>query len=264
METTIDALLNRRITVEQPKKGFRVAVDTILLAAAVGARTGEKALDLGCGVGGAMLALAVRVAGLTVNGLEIQPEIAELARANIKRNTFEDRMEVITGDVTFMPGQLLFSYDHVMVNPPYHDSAKHDVSEDETKRIAMAGTTNEMEIWVTGVARCLKLTGIMTMIHRADRLEEILGYMRPYFGDAMVIPLLPKADEAAKRVIIRAPKGEGARHIPCRPITLHRSSGGYTDEMDSILKHNTPVEFITLESQKIRVDTNKGIMKNKF
>ena len=243
METTVDALLNRRVTVEQPKKGFRVSVDTILLAAAVTGRSGEKAVDLGCGVGGAMLALAVRVPGLIVNGLEIQPEIADLARANIKRNTFEDRMEVLTGDVIHLPGPLLFGYDHVMMNPPFHDAEKSDPSPDESKRIATIGTTDELEIWVISAARCLKLTGVLTMIMRADRLDEVLSYMKPHFGEVEVIPLLPKKDEDAKRIILRSRKGEGARHVGCKPMIMHRSAGGYTDEMDAILKHNRPIEF---------------------
>src|ERR1700730_17094697 len=99
METTLDALLNRRVMVEQPKKGFRVALDTLLLAAAVVARPGGKVIDLCWGVGRALMALAVRVHELVVNVLEIQPEIAEMCRRNIARNRFEDRMEVTTGDV---------------------------------------------------------------------------------------------------------------------------------------------------------------------
>jgi tRNA1(Val) A37 N6-methylase TrmN6 len=244
METTIDALLNRRVTVEQPKTGFRVAVDTILLAAAVWARTGEKALDLGCGVGGAMLALAVRVNGLNVHGLEIQPELADLCRANIKRNNMENRMDVFTGDVTYLPGNVLFCYDHVMMNPPYHDKAKHDASPDESKAVATTQTMEELEMWIISAARCLKLSGMMVMIHRADRLEEILSYMKPHFGETEVIMLLPKEKETAKRFLMRSKKGEGAKHIPCRPLIIHRTNGGYTDEMEAILKHNRPVDFM--------------------
>jgi tRNA1(Val) A37 N6-methylase TrmN6 len=244
METTIDALLNRRVIVEQPKTGFRVAVDTILLAAAVQARTGEKVLDLGCGVGGAMAALAMRVHGLIVHGLEIQPELADLCRANIQRNNFGDRMEVITGDVTYLPGQVLFTYDHVMMNPPYHDKDKHDASPDASKDIAHAQTMEELEMWVISAARCLKLSGMLIMIHRADRLEEILGYMKPHFGETEVIQLLPKEKEPAKRFLLRAKKGEGAKHIACRPMIIHRPNGGYTDEMEAILKHNRPIEFM--------------------
>jgi tRNA1(Val) A37 N6-methylase TrmN6 len=247
METTIDALLNRRITVEQPKKGFRIAVDTLLLASAINARTGEKVVDLGCGVGGAMLALAVRVLGLTVNGLEIQPELAELCRNNIKRNTYEDRMEAITGDVTHLPGPLLFCYDHVMMNPPYHDAAKHGASPNESKAIANTGTMEELEMWIISAARCLKQTGHLVMIHRADRQDEILTYMKPHFGDTEIIPLLPKENEPANRILLRSRKGQGAKVIPCRPMTIHRKSGGYTDEMEAILKHNRPIDFMPVK-----------------
>jgi len=244
METSIDAILNRRLMVEQPKRGFRVAVDTMLLAAAVGGRIGEKALDLGCGVGGAMLALGVRVPGLVVNGLEIQPEIADLARSNIKRNTFEDRMEVTTGDVTFLPGHLLFCYDHVLMNPPFHESERHAASPDENKRIASIAPGGDLEIWVTSAARCLKMSGILVMINRADRQEEILNVMKPYFGDTDVMHLLPKKGESPKRILLSARKGEGANPMLCRPMILHRESGGYTDELDAILRHGKPLHFV--------------------
>ncbi len=244
METTIDAILNRRLMVEQPKSGFRIAVDSIILAAAVLARTGEKALDLGCGVGGAMLALGVRVPGLNVHGLEIQPEIAEIARGNIKRNRYEDRMQVTTGDVTFLPGELLFCHDHVMANPPYHQLEKHDPSPDESKAIATMTAENALEIWITSAARCLKITGIFTMIHRADRLDEILKAMEPYFGDTEIIPLLPKEGEEAKRILLHAPKGQGAKPVKCRPLVLHRKNGGYTNEVESLVRQATPLTFM--------------------
>jgi tRNA1(Val) A37 N6-methylase TrmN6 len=244
METTLDALLNRRVMVEQPKKGFRVALDTLLLAAAVVARPGEKVIDLGCGVGGAMLALAVRVHELVVNGLEIQPEIAEMCRRNIARNRFEDRMEVTTGDVTHLPGPLLFCHDHVMMNPPYHEAAKHDASPDESKSIANTEPMGELEMWIISAARSMKMSGILALIHRADRLDEILGYMKPYFGRTEILPFLPKENEPPKRVLIRARKGMGAEPVHCRPLIVHRQSGGYTDDIESALKQARPLEFI--------------------
>jgi len=256
METTIDALLNRRVQVEQPKKGFRIAIDTILLAAAVKARVGERVLDLGCGVGGAMLALAARVHKLAIDGLEIQPELVELCQKNIQRNNLTETLQVIKGDVIHLPGEVLFLYDHVMINPPYHEADKHDASPDASKSIAnteapaKSGHMSPLEMWVISAARCLKQSGIMVMIHRADRLDEILGYMKPMFGDVEILPLLPKVGEEAKRVVIRARKGEGATPIPCRPLALHRPSEGYTDETDAILKHAKPLEFVPEEVEE--------------
>ena len=181
---------------------------------------------------------------LIVHGLELQPAIADLARANITRNKMDERMEVTTGDVAYLPGPMLFIYDHVLMNPPFHDAAKSDPSPDESKRISMMGEAEDLSIWIVSAARCLKLAGTLTMIMRADRLDEVLGMMKPYFGDASIIPLLPKFGDVAKRVIVQARKGEGATPIRCRPLILHRSSGGYSDETEAILKHNRPITFI--------------------
>ncbi|MDD2325451.1 MAG: methyltransferase, partial [Alphaproteobacteria bacterium] len=75
MHTTVDTLLGKRFEVEQPAEGYRIAVDTLLLAAAVPARGGERVLELGCGVGGAMLALAARVPDVAITGIEVQMDM---------------------------------------------------------------------------------------------------------------------------------------------------------------------------------------------
>lgn len=87
MEVTEDSLLGGRVRLLQPRHGYRVALDPVLLAAAVPARAGESVLDLGCGVGAAALCLATRVPGVRVEGLELQPLNAELAVRNIDRKS---------------------------------------------------------------------------------------------------------------------------------------------------------------------------------
>ena len=74
------------MSLRQPLEGYRAAIDPVLLAAAVPARSGEKVLELGCGVGAAALCLLARVPDLTVAGLELQPALAALARHNAKAN----------------------------------------------------------------------------------------------------------------------------------------------------------------------------------
>lgn len=103
METTDDVILDGRVKLTQPKEGYRAAVDPVLLAASVRAQAGEKALDLGCGVGAAMLCLGTRVDGLAIDGLELQSELADLARANVAANGFAERMAVYTGDLLDPP-----------------------------------------------------------------------------------------------------------------------------------------------------------------
>ena len=241
METTFDGLLNKRVTLEQPAKGFRVAVDTVLLASAVPALVGQRGLDLGCGAGGAMLALACRVADICVAGLEIQPELAELCRRNIILNKFQGRLSVEVGDVAQLdePG----AFDHALMNPPYHDAARHDASDNDIKRIANTSSGGDLAIWIAHAAKALKPDGMLTMIHRADCLDDILAELGRSFGRVDIVPVLPTLDAPPKRVIVRARKGGEKVVHTGQPLILHGDGGRYTDEAESILRHAEPLRF---------------------
>ncbi len=246
MDTTLDGMLNRRVALEQPKDGFRVAVDTVLLAASVPARAGERCLDFGCGAGGAMLCLAVRVPGLRITGIELQPELAALCRRNIARNAWAEGLDVREGDVTDLPPALAAEWgaDHVFMNPPYHEAARHDVSARADRRIANTEKEGDLARWIAAAARALKTGGMLTLIHRADRLEEIIRWSETHFGGIEILPVLPREGAAAGRVILRAKKGAAPappRHA--RPLVLHGPGGGYTPEADDILRHAQAAGF---------------------
>jgi tRNA1(Val) A37 N6-methylase TrmN6 len=89
-DVTEDGFLNGRLKIRQPKRGFRAGLDAVMLAAAVPARAGETALELGAGVGTASLCIAFRT-GCDVSGLEIDPQLAALANQNAARNAMSDR-----------------------------------------------------------------------------------------------------------------------------------------------------------------------------
>ncbi len=246
-ETTLDGLLNRRLTLEQPAEGYRVAVDTVLLAAAVPARASEKIIDLGCGVGGAMLCLAARVPGLYITGIEIQDELRLLCRDNIARNKLPGDLSVQAGDVLRLPAALAGRFDHAIMNPPYHDEARHDVSAQQQKRVANSGKEGDLALWISNASHVLKPAGILTLIHRGDRKDEITGLLKKDFGTIEVLPIVPKTGAAPKRVVIRAAKGGKSSIRHCRPLVLHRPGGGYSDEAEVILRHAKALEFIAAE-----------------
>ena len=101
MEGTLteDALLGGRVQLLQPARGYRVAIDAVLLAAAVDAVPGQRILDLGAGVGAVGLCLAARLAGCCVVGIELQPALAELAERNANLNGMADRVRTIIHDL---------------------------------------------------------------------------------------------------------------------------------------------------------------------
>jgi tRNA1(Val) A37 N6-methylase TrmN6 len=242
MTTSIDGLLNKRVWVEQPKNGFRIAVDTLLLASAVPAGKGHRILDLGCGVGGAMLALAARVPHLTILGIEIQPELADLCVKNIKRNNLENMLSVLCADLR--NGEAGFSgFDHVMMNPPFHDKKHHDASKHEGKRRANTDEEGDLFRWIEIAKTALHETGCLTLIHRWDRFDELCSLLCPLFSEIVICPVKPKAEAEPKRVIIRALKGKTPTLAYEKPLILHEADGAYTKEARAILWDAASMDF---------------------
>jgi tRNA1(Val) A37 N6-methylase TrmN6 len=236
-QTTLDGLLNRRVFIEQPTQGYRVALDTVFLAAAVPAISGDNVLDMGSGVGGALLCLAYRIQGLLGIGIEIQSELYELLCQNIKRNPFALHLEAKQNDVTQLAADLHATFDHVLMNPPYHDEIRHDVSSDPVKRTANNDKDGDLQLWIRSAFLALKPSGTLTLIHRADRKQEILSLLEKSFGEVTIIHLLPKASHKAKRIIIRARKDAFFSVIDEKSIILHNDDGTYTDAANDILRN---------------------------
>jgi len=242
METTLDGLLDRRVTIKQPAKGYRVAIDTVLLASAVPVQAGEAALDLGCGVGGAMLCLARRVPGISATGLDIDEELIALCRANIARNEFSG-LAAEQGDATALPQKFSAAFDHVLMNPPYHEESRHDVSDNKQKRAANTEKDGDLALWITSAAQALKAGGTLTLIHRADRAKDILALLAKDFGVFETLALLPKKGSPPKRIIVRARKGASGT-AKSAELILHAEDGRYTGEAESILRHAKAIDFI--------------------
>lgn len=239
MALTEDGLLGGRVRLLQPKRGYRVAVDAVLLAAAVDARAGERVLDLGAGVGSVGLCLAARVEGCNVVGIELQPDLAVLAERAAKLNGASERVRTLVHDLAKPLPADLGLFDHVATNPPYLPEAVADPSPDRSKALATVESSADLVRWLTVAVQATKPTGTITIIHRADRLEEIVGHLeRLRWGDVAIKRLPP-----ATRVLVRARKATTPRRHEPTPLVLHRPDGGYTEEAEAILRHAHPLAF---------------------
>jgi tRNA1(Val) A37 N6-methylase TrmN6 len=214
--TSEDAVLGGRLRLRQPLSGHRVGHDAILLAAATGARAGDHAVELGAGVGAAGLALAARVAGLKITLAEIDPALSALAAANARLNGLNDRVDALTLDVEdaqalaasgLKPG----SVDRVLMNPPFHDATRQNLSPDPRRRLAHAAAPGLLPRWIASAAWLLKPQGVLTLIWRADALADVQSALAGEFGGIAVLPVYPRPDAPAIRVLVRAIKsGRGA------------------------------------------------------
>jgi tRNA1(Val) A37 N6-methylase TrmN6 len=232
-----DGLLDGRVVLRQPKDGYRAAVDPVLLAASVPAAGTERLLDIGTGVGAAALCFASRVPGSRVTGLELQPELAGLARANVKLNDMKGRVAILEGDLLRPPRELDDGdFDHVIANPPYLPPGRADPPPDPSKAAAHVEGEAVLADWVDFALRMAKPKGGVTFVHRADRLEELLALFHGRAGGIVVFPLWPKPGREAKRVIVRARPGVKTPTRLSPGLVLHKDNGSYTDEALSILR----------------------------
>jgi tRNA1(Val) A37 N6-methylase TrmN6 len=241
MDTTLDGLLNKRVVLEQPAEGFRVAVDTVLLAAAAPAQNGQRVLDMGCGVGGVIFCLIARMPGLRITGIDIQEELLAICRKNIEHNKCADRVDAVLADATSFVES---DFDHVVMNPPFHEEARHAVSDNKIKRTANAEKTGELPLWLASAAKALKPSGILTLIHRADRQDEILLEATKYFGTVDILPIISKMGAAPKRVIMRMHKGGPVKVNSCKSFVLYGDNGRYNEGAEAVIRHCKAIEFV--------------------
>lgn len=241
LQTSEDAVLGGRLRLRQPLRGHRVGHDAILLAAATGGRAGERAVDLGAGVGGAGLALAVRVPGLDVTLVEIDAALCALATDNALRNGLSDRVRAVAGDVEdaetlAAAGLTPASFDRVLMNPPFNDARRQNVSPDLHRRLAHVATPDLLPRWITRAARLLKPQGVLTLIWRADGLNDVLAALAGSFGDAAVLPVLPRAGAPAIRVLVRGVKSGTGRATYYPALTLNDEQNRPTPATEAVLR----------------------------
>jgi tRNA1(Val) A37 N6-methylase TrmN6 len=239
--TTEDAVLGGRLRLRQPVRGHRVGHDAILLAAATGARGGEHAVDLGAGVGAAGLALAARVTDLKVTLVEVDPVLCWLATYNARLNHLDGRVKALVLDVenanAFERGGLsLDCADRVLMNPPFHDARRQNVSPDPRRRLAHVGAPGLLGRWVNTAAQLLKARGVLTLIWRADALDEVLEALCMSFGDIATLPVLPRAGAPAIRVLVRAVKECGGKRMDYPALALNDESGQPTAAVEAVLR----------------------------
>ncbi|APX12277.1 tRNA1(Val) (adenine(37)-N6)-methyltransferase [Tateyamaria omphalii] len=233
-DLTHDAFLGGRLHLWQPRAGYRAGVDPVLLAASVPAKSGQAVLDLGCGVGTAALCLGARVPGLALVGVERQRDYAALAARN--------GLETFAADLTDLPDAVRYrSFDHVLANPPFFDRDSGHVAADQGRE-AGRGAETPIAAWIDAAARRLRHKGYLHMIHRAERVPDLLAGAHGRLGSPEIWPLCPRVGKPAELVIFRARKDGRADFRLHFPIILHegarheRDGESYTPEIQAILR----------------------------
>ena len=241
-----DTLLDGKVRLRQPAEGYRVAIDPVLLAAAVPAGPGEHVLEIGAGTGAAALCLASRVEGCLVTGLERDRDLAALCRHNVEANGLDRAVDVIVGDLRAPPARLgPASFDHAMANPPWLSESDGPPPRNRQRARAHVEQGADLMHWVRFAATMLRRGGTLTTILTAERLDEHLGaYTASGIGETTVVPLWSKSDgRPAHRVILRGRKDIRAPVSLLPGFVLHASDGGYSPAISRILRHGAALDF---------------------
>ena len=231
------ALLGGRVRLRQPVKGYRAGMDAALLAAAVAASPGESVFEAGCGAGGVLMQIAARRAGVALTGLEREPVAADLARQNAALNGVADRTTIVTGDVAAGFRALdLPPFDWAVSNPPFFDDETALRAPAPGKRAAWIADDG-LAAWTGLLLKSVREGGRIVVIHRADRLADLLVLLGEKAGSVSILPIQPFADQPAKRVLVQAIRTGRAplRLLPA--LILHDRTGAkHTPEAEAILR----------------------------
>lgn len=211
-------LLGGRVRYSQPKEGYRTGIEPVFLAASVPARSGERVLEAGTGAGAGLLCLERRIGGIEGLGLEIEPGMAAIARANFASNG-HDNLSVVCADVLDSPLPRLLGaapFDHIFSNPPWHAAAGTHPADALRERAKMA-EDGMLGRWIARLAPRLKPRGSFTLILPARALPEALAALAAGgCGAPVIFPLWPRPGREARIILVQAIK---AGRADCRLLS---------------------------------------------
>jgi tRNA1(Val) A37 N6-methylase TrmN6 len=249
-EITEDAILGGRIRVRQPARGYRVNVDTLLLAAALPPEIirceGTRVAEVCCGVGAALLSVATRferTGDIEFVGIERDPKLAALARENVTLNEQAYRVSILEADA--LDSHVDFGlFDYVFFNPPYDMDGEGRAPAAERRGSYIS--ERPIEDWIKVWSNRMRAHAEMTLIHRAHRLPDILAALDGRLGGVEIFPIRPSRTKPARRVVVRARKGSRAPLKMFAGLDLHpedNTHDKYTPEAEALLRGDAYLRF---------------------
>jgi tRNA1(Val) A37 N6-methylase TrmN6 len=200
---------------------------------------------MGCGVGTVGLCVAARFPNIKLTGIDIQGELIEIAQQNAELNKVD--AEFICASIKNDKKVPENYFNEVMMNPPYMEAGTHTHSPNKIKATSHGEeiSDTDFEQWVKFAHQRLKQGGFINIIHRADRLDDIIHHLvkKNWFGGICIYPMRSYEGEDAKRVIVRARKERYAKLKIKAGITIHQAGGKYSDAAEDILSEAKGIEW---------------------
>ncbi|MEZ5952799.1 MAG: methyltransferase domain-containing protein [Hyphomonas sp.] len=231
---TEDTVYQGRVHLVQPETGFRAGTDSLLLAAALPVRDGDReALELGCGCGGALLPAAYRLNQNVITGVDIDDSMVRLAAAGVTRNGFESRVSVHQGEASAWVRDHENRFDLAFSNPPYFEPGRISAPGEGKAQAYLESL--DLAGWIKAMVFAARPRAPVIMIHRAAELARILTGFDRQTGEITVLPVASKPGEEARRVLVRGRKG--LKRGPVRllaPLVTHLEDGSASPALEAV------------------------------
>lgn len=232
----IDDLQYRGLKLIQNTEAFCFGIDAVLLANFADVKKGDKVIDLGTGTGIIAVLLAGKTQASKITGLEIQPEMAEMALRSVKLNSQEHKIDIVTGDIKDAPGRFgLSSFDVVVSNPPYIPKGAGLVNPMDKKALARHEILCSLQDVIESASKLLVTGGQFAMVHRPERLVDILCLMRSCKIEPKYIRFVhPSPYKKANIVLVKGTKGGRPELKMLEPLYVYDEEGKYSNEINEI------------------------------
>lgn len=232
----LDDLQYKGLKLLQKKDGFCFGIDAVLLSHFAQVSKNSRVIDLGTGTGIIAILLAAKKEPRQVIGLEIQPEMAEMAERSVRLNNLDDRVSIMSGDLR--EAVSLFgaaSFDSVVTNPPYTEMGGGLMNPADSKAISRHEILCTLEDVVSVASKLLCYGGKFSMVHRPQRLADIICCMRSYDIEPKQLRLVhPSPGKSPNLVLISGAKKGNPELRVQEPLYIYDSNGRYSMEIDEI------------------------------
>lgn len=244
-DVTIDDLFTSGLKVIQPRHGYRIGIDTFLLAGFACLPENARVADLGSGTGGVSLLLAARHGNVQITGLEIQPDLNALAQQSARLNGLSARIAFCEGDIRKPPPVLKSNYfDVVVSNPPYLRQNQGRLNRRPGEAIAKHEIACSLDDVLRTAKRILRQGGRFFLINRADRLAEALCLLQKHRLEPKRLCLVhPTPGREANLFLAEAGKGGGQGMTVLPPLFIYNEHGNYTRAVLNLYMGHLPGEI---------------------
>lgn len=230
----IDDLELNGLKIIQNKNGFCFGMDSVLLSDfAKEIKKNSTIVDMGTGTGILGILLSAKTQDTKITGVEIQPEVAEMARRSVQLNLLEERINIVCEDVKKLKEiYKAGSFDAIVTNPPYKKKGTGGINENETKLISRHEITANLEDFISMASYLLKDQGSIYIVHRPERLADIMINLRKYKLEPKNIKFVHQNQEKEPNLIlVKATKNARPFLKVERPIYIYDLQGNYTNDI---------------------------------